>query len=107
MVTGSSPGRRISGPGFISGAKHDFYNQFLALIPNFLSGGPYLSGNDSFIKSSRKIDENLNLNSYDPSEQQRIFSFFAIFYIKFRCLYIFTIFRHFDPMEPCFHLSDG
>ena len=63
----------------ISGAKHDFSNQFFALISNFLSGGPYLSGNDSFIKSSSKIHENLNLNSYDPSAQKRIFSFFADF----------------------------
>ena len=63
MVTGRGYGYR-PGPeitrgyiSIISGAKHDFYNQFFALIPNFLSGGPYLSGNDSFIKSSRKIHE--------------------------------------------------
>ena len=95
-----------SGPGFVSGAKYDFPIQFFMLIPNFLAGRSYLSGNDSFIKSSSKNYENLNLSSPDPSEQKRIFSFFAIFYIKFRFLYIFTIFPHFDPMEPCFELLD-
>ena len=96
-----------SGPGCISGAKHDFLYQFFALISNFLSGSPYLSGNDSFIKSSQKIHENLNLNSPDSSEQKKICSFFSNFYINFRFLYIFTIFHHFDPMEPCFDLTAG
>ena len=35
VVTGSGPGRRISGPGFISRAKHDFLYQFFMLISNF------------------------------------------------------------------------
>ena len=35
MVTGSGPGLRFSGPGFISGAKHDFLYRFFMLIPNF------------------------------------------------------------------------
>ena len=90
MVTGRGYGYR-PGPeitrgyiSIISGAKHDFYNQFFALIPNFLSGGPYLSGNDSFIKSSRKILETLNLNSPDSSEQKKIFSFFRCDFYDFR-----------------------
>ena len=97
IVTGSGPGLRFSGPGFISGAKHDFLYQFFALIPIFLSGGPYLSGNDSFIKSSSKIHENLNLNSHGSSEQKKIFSFFHIFYtfsMFFRFFHIFTIFLY-------------
>ena len=72
MVTGRGyiyrPGPEIT-RGYISGRpgpKYYFPNQFFALIPNFLSGGPYLSGNDSFIKSSSKNYENLNLDSYDP-----------------------------------------
>ena len=86
MVTGRGYGYR---PGLeitrgyisiISGAKHDFLYQFFALIPNFLSGGPYLSGNDSFIKSSRKIHETLNLNSHGSSEQKKICSFFFHFF---------------------------
>ena len=89
-----------------AGAKHDFLYRFFALISNFLSGGPYLPGNDSFIKSSSKIHENLNLSSPDPSEQKRKNRFFSIFYIKFRFLYIFNIFPNFDPMEPCFELLD-
>ena len=64
MVTGSGPEITRGYTSIISGAKHDFYNQFFALIPNFLSGGSYLSGNDSFIKSSSKKYENLNLDSY-------------------------------------------
>ena len=35
MVTGSGPGLRFSGLGFISGAKHDFLYQLFMLIPNF------------------------------------------------------------------------
>merc|ERR1711893_316971 len=100
MVTGRGYGYR-PGPeitqGYISsrpGPKYYFPNQFFALITNFLSGGPYLSGNDSFIKSSSKNYENLNLNSYDPSEQKRIFSFFSIFYIKFRFSLYVTIFHY-------------
>ena len=103
MVTGRGyiyrPGPEIT-RGYISGRpgpKYYFPNQFFALIPNFLSGGPYLSGNDSFIKSSRKIDENLNLNSPDPSEQKKIFSFFSIFY-DFRWFSLifnfFSVFRY-------------
>ena len=71
----SGPARAIftgSGPGFVSGAKYDVPIQFFMPIPNFLAGGSYLPGNDSFIKSSRKFDENLNLNSPDPSEQKKI-----------------------------------
>ena len=94
MVTGSGP--EIT-RGYISGRpgpKYYFYNQFFALIPNFLSGSPYLPGNDSFIKSSRKIHETLNLNSPDSSEQKKIFSFFSIFY-DFRWFsLIFSIFRY-------------
>ena len=77
MVTGSGP--EIT-RGYISGRpgpKYYFYNQLFALIPNFLSRGPYLPGNDSFIKSSRKIDENLNLNSPDPSEQKKYMFIFV------------------------------
>ena len=55
----------------ISGAKHDFLYQLFALIPNFSSRGPYLPGNDSFIKSSSKIHETENLTSPDSSEQKR------------------------------------
>ena len=50
MVTGRGyryrPGLEIT-RGYIfiiSGARHDFLYQFFALIPNFLSGGPYLPG---------------------------------------------------------------
>ena len=60
-------GLRFSGdPGFISGAKHDFLYRFFALITIFLARRLYLPGNDSFIKSSSKNYENLNLDSYDP-----------------------------------------
>ena len=90
IVTGSGPEITRGYNLIISGAKHDFYNQFFALISNFLSGGPYLSGNDSFIKSSSIIDENLNLNSHGSSEQ-KFFSFFPIFYINFR-FSIFSLF---------------
>ena len=91
----------------ISGVWHDFLDRFFALISNFLSGGSYLPGNDCFEKSSSKNYENLNLSSPDRSEQKRKNRFFSIFYINFRFLYIFPIFHHFDPMEPCFDLSDG
>ena len=89
MVTGSGP--EIT-RGYISGRagfKYYFYNQFFALIPNFLSGRSYLSGNDRFIKSSSKIHENLNLNSPDPSEQKKEKSmFFDLFYIFSFFLYV-------------------
>ena len=103
MVTGRGYGYR-PGPeitrGYISGRpgpKYYFPNQFFALIPNFLSGRSYLSGNQCFIKSSSKIDENLNLNSHGPSEQKKICSFFHIFYtfsMFFRFVHIFTIFLY-------------
>ena len=72
MVTGRGYGYR-PGPeitrgyiSIISGAKHDFLYQFFMLISNFLAGRSYLPGNDSFIKSSSKNYENLNLSSHDP-----------------------------------------
>ena len=80
-----------------AGAKHDCLYQFFMLIPNLQVRGSYLSGNDSFIKSSSKIHENLNLNSYGPSLQKKIFSFFHIFYtfsMFFRFVHIFTIFLY-------------
>ena len=111
IVTGSGPGRRISGPGFISGAKHDFLYRIFMLIPNFQVRGSYLSGNDSFIKSSSKNYENLNLNSHGPSEQKNFFSLFHIFYtfsMFFRFFHIFTIFlyktfiwTYNSPLGPC------
>ena len=57
MVTGSIP--EIT-QGYISGQpgpKYYFYNQFFALIPNFLAGRSYLSGNDSFLFLFPKIHE--------------------------------------------------
>ena len=99
MVTGRGYGYR-HGPeitrgyiSIISGAKHDFLYQLFMLIPNFLSGRSYLSGNQCFIESSSKINEAWNLNSHGPSEHKNIFSFFHICLYK---LYIIFIFLYLD-----------
>ena len=108
MVTGSGP--EIT-RGYISGRpgpKYYFPNQFFALIPNFLSGGPYLSGNDSFIKSSPKIHETLNLNSHGSSEQKKmcfILSYFLYMFHFFSYFFIFLyktfIWTYNSTLRPC------